>query len=377
MIENILQKAYLEHTGKVTDKWSLYLQEYDRLFSEVREQPVRFLEIGIQNGGSLEIWADYFGRAERIVGCDINPKCHQLAFDDARIAVVIGDVNNDITEQDVLGCSTVYDIIIDDGSHRSSDIIKTFSRYFKHLADGGLYVIEDLHCSYWQEFEGGLFAPYSSITFFKKLVDIINHEHWGVRRSTSDFLSEISKNYNVTFDELITQLIHSIEFINSMCVIRKLGFRSNRLGHRIVVGHLSQVDKEMVDNNLHQAESCSPDQSSNFWSNRLKSPEEELVNHLDQIEQCLEKDVYINTLRSDVTQYEVQIEKLKQSISTSEEIIVSNNAKIEQLNLLLEEKDKMISNVYSSISWCVTSPFRWVAMRARLARDVIRQLFKF
>lgn len=51
-----LQQLYQEHHGKVSDKWSLYLAEYDRLLSPYRERAVNLLEIGIQNGGSLEIW---------------------------------------------------------------------------------------------------------------------------------------------------------------------------------------------------------------------------------------------------------------------------------------------------------------------------------
>jgi hypothetical protein len=43
----------------------------------------------------------------------------------------------------------------------------------------GIYIVEDLCCSYWQDFEGGLNDEASSMAFFKSLVDVINHEHWG------------------------------------------------------------------------------------------------------------------------------------------------------------------------------------------------------
>ena len=70
-----LFELYREHQGKVSDKWSIYLSEYDRLFSIYRDQPIRMLEIGVQNGGSLEIWSKYFPDAHVLVGCDINPDC--------------------------------------------------------------------------------------------------------------------------------------------------------------------------------------------------------------------------------------------------------------------------------------------------------------
>jgi cephalosporin hydroxylase len=166
-----LEEIYAEHRGKVSDKWSAYLTEYDRIFQEYREKPVKLLEIGVQNGGSLEAWSRYFPNALKIVGCDIDPKCASLGYEDPRIAVVIGDANSDDAQAAILEHAPALDIIIDDGSHRSSDVIKSFARYFPYLTNGGVYAVEDLHCSYWKEFQGGLYDPFSSVTFFKRLAD--------------------------------------------------------------------------------------------------------------------------------------------------------------------------------------------------------------
>ncbi|TIN50291.1 MAG: class I SAM-dependent methyltransferase, partial [Mesorhizobium sp.] len=65
----------------MSDKWSIYLSTYDHIFSEYRDRPVRILEVGVQNGGSLEIWQKYFPNAEIIVGCDVNLACGNLVFD--------------------------------------------------------------------------------------------------------------------------------------------------------------------------------------------------------------------------------------------------------------------------------------------------------
>ncbi len=170
-----LKQLYATHRGKVSDKWSSYLPEYQRIFAEYRDKPVRLLEIGVQNGGSLEIWSQYFPNARKIVGCDIDSACAQLIYDDPRIAVVIGDANSDATQEAILGHAAAFHIIIDDGSHRSSDVVKSFARYFPRLAYGGVFIAEDLHCSYWREYEGGLYDPFSSITFFKRLADTVNH----------------------------------------------------------------------------------------------------------------------------------------------------------------------------------------------------------
>ncbi|MEI8210365.1 MAG: hypothetical protein WCG16_14235, partial [Methylococcales bacterium] len=59
-----LSRIFANHKGKVSDKWSIYLYEYSRLFETYRNRPVRLLEIGVQNGGSLEIWGQYFVNAK-------------------------------------------------------------------------------------------------------------------------------------------------------------------------------------------------------------------------------------------------------------------------------------------------------------------------
>ena len=80
MNNKTLRELYAEHAGKVSDKWALYLREYDRLFNDYRHQPIRLLEIGVQNGGSLEIWDQYFSNAVCLLGCDINPDCSKLQY---------------------------------------------------------------------------------------------------------------------------------------------------------------------------------------------------------------------------------------------------------------------------------------------------------
>ena len=119
-----------------------------------------------------------------------------IHFDEPNIKFIVGDVNDEKIKHQIIQHSK-FDIIIDDGSHQSDDIIKTFCNYFKHLKHEGVYIIEDLHCSYQREYMGGLFFPISSINFFKKLVDIINHEHWGIEKKKEWFLRGFVENYKI------------------------------------------------------------------------------------------------------------------------------------------------------------------------------------
>lgn len=252
------------HRGKLSDKWSSYLSTYDRLLAEFKSSPVRLLEIGIQNGGSLELWARYFACAQNLVGCDIDPACADLSFEDPRIKLFIGDANAEATQSAILEHCNQFDVIIDDGSHTSGDIITSFVRYFGHLQYGGMFIIEDLHCSYWKEFDGGLYMPHSSMAFLKQLADVINHEHWGVPMSCRVFLQSFAEHFGLNFDDSLLTQIHSIEFTNSVCVIRKSGELTNLLGNRSVVGVEAKVCDLLIG--LNGVISSSPSQTENEWS---------------------------------------------------------------------------------------------------------------
>jgi hypothetical protein len=242
-----IKQLYQEHKGKISDKWTLYLAEFDRLFLPYQNKNVRLLEIGIQNGGSLEIWAKYFGNAKAIVGCDIDAKCGQLRYDDDRIVVIAGDANSLDCQKRIIQCAPQFDIIIDDASHKSGDIIRSFSKYFPYLDDCGLYIVEDLHCSYWNDFEGGLHNPFSSISFFKRLVDIVNYEHWRNENPRINLYKEFIKKYELELNDSILAGIHSVEFINSLCVIKKLTREENELGRRFIAGL-----EESISNGWHK-----------------------------------------------------------------------------------------------------------------------------
>ena len=251
MMKKNLIDLYSEHIGKVSDKWSLYLDVYDRIFKDKRDDSLRMLEIGIQNGGSLEIWAQFFPNARAIIGCDINKKCLELNYSVPSIRLFVGDANEHKITQGIIGIANELDIVIDDGSHQSSDIIKSFSLYFPLLTSGGIYIAEDLHCSYWKPFGGGLRSQYSSIEFFKRLVDIVNFEHWTSPESKVENLRLFQEQYGCTFRNEDLACIHSIEFVNSMCIVRKKDAIDNMLGKRIVVGADASIVSEVIAlNNL-------------------------------------------------------------------------------------------------------------------------------
>lgn len=244
-------KIFARHDGKISDKWQSYLGFYDEVFRPYKEDPVRILEVGIQNGGSLEVYSKYFANFSKIVGVDIEPRCGELKYDNENIHVVVGDCSALQTYRSVRGFSPEFDIIIDDGSHKSSDIIETFLRYFRLLREGGIYVIEDLHASYWQDWQGGLFEPQSSMRFLKLLTDVVNFEHWGIPATRADLVSRFFPQYQLIAREEDLAKVGSVLLQNSLCLIKKTAPAAVSLGRRQIRGTVGLIsDPRDIDGSL-------------------------------------------------------------------------------------------------------------------------------
>ncbi len=229
------------------------------------------------------------------------------------------------------------DIIIDDGSHLSEDIIKSFLYYFPKLEDNGIFIVEDLHCSYWQPFQGGLFAPYSSMTFFKYLADIINHEHWENTKAKTDLIKGFSAQYDFSLEtETLFSEIHSIEFSNSMCIIRKSPESENLLGKRIIAGKDEEVFHIPDEQKLRKP---SYPQINNIWSIRAHPPCETILETESTLEETQNrlKETYGNLKETQNALKETQ-NRLKETHGNLEE---TQNALKEAQNRLKETHDSL------------------------------------
>lgn len=233
-----LLQVHQSQTGKVSDKWAAYFPVYERVFAPLHGLPIRMLEIGVQNGGSLDVWSRWLPAAQTIVGCDIDPKCAALRYDDPRIHVVVGDANQPETQARIEALAPAFDVVIDDGSHLSRDIITSFVRYFPRVAPGGVFVVEDMHAVYRHVDGGGVLSGLSAMAFFKCCAEMPNAEHWDRElRPATLFSTFFPGGLPACLED---GSIESVEFLTSMVVIRKSATRA-ALGARIVVGSQASV----------------------------------------------------------------------------------------------------------------------------------------
>jgi hypothetical protein len=170
-----LWQDFLTNDGKIVHKWVHYFPIYERHFEWFRNKSMTFVEIGVFKGGSLGMWQRYFGPLARIVGIDIDERCR--AHESPGVFVRIGDQSDEAFLQSVIDEFGVPDIVLDDGSHRMDHIRRSFEFLYPKMPKNGVYMVEDLHTAYWEEFGGGVANPGSFINISKGLVDRLNADH--------------------------------------------------------------------------------------------------------------------------------------------------------------------------------------------------------
>jgi len=150
------------------------------------------------------MWRTYFPRG-KIFGIDIEDKS---THDEGRIRTFRGDQNDEAFLLNVIAEIGKPDIIIDDGSHLNLHVINSFKILFPHLAENGIYAVEDTQTSYWPGFGGSsddLRTARTSMCMLKDLVDGINYKEL--------ILPDYIPSY---FDQHITSVsfYHSLVFIS-------------------------------------------------------------------------------------------------------------------------------------------------------------------
>lgn len=172
---NPLEQHFRANDGRLIHKWLHYFDIYDRHFAAYRDQPVTIVEFGVFHGGSLQMWKKYFGPQARIIGVDINPDCASLT--EPQIEIVIGDQADRSFLRQLRKRAGAIDVVIEDGGHTMIQQVATFEEIWPAVREGGVFLIEDLHTSYWANYGGGFQRPGTFIEYAKDLIDQVHAWH--------------------------------------------------------------------------------------------------------------------------------------------------------------------------------------------------------
>ena len=164
-----LKEIFSHHNGRQVGKSYLFLEAYETHFASFRDKPIRLLEIGVNKGGSLQLWRKYFGKKAIIHGIDIDPSVLSLGIKNCDIH--IGSQNDPIFLKSILDEHGPFDIVIDDGSHLMQHQITSFETIYPTMSENGVYVCEDSFTSFWSEYGGDFGGPKSFIGYAKNLLN--------------------------------------------------------------------------------------------------------------------------------------------------------------------------------------------------------------
>jgi hypothetical protein len=181
---------FYNHKRLFSHKIAHYFPLYHRHLKHLRKQAlsgerkIKILEIGVQNGGSLETWVNYFGKDNvSVYGMDVDPRCKEiekeLHKDGSDVTVFIGDQSNRAFLGKCLAqMGGTIDAVVDDGGHQMDQQITSFEVLYPAVSiNGGIYICEDVMTSYWTKW-GGSPTAYSnpkSGTFMEYIKRYIDH----------------------------------------------------------------------------------------------------------------------------------------------------------------------------------------------------------
>ncbi len=201
---NDLKNYFDNNNNRLIHKWLHYFDVYERYLKRFRGRNIKILEIGVSQGGSLQMWRDYFGPQAQIFGIDINPECKTL--EEENIKIFIGSQSDRKFLRNIREEIGQVDILIDDGGHTMKQQIVSFEELFSVVKDNGVYICEDCHTSYWIKFGGGHQRKGTFIELAKKKIDQLNAWH--------------SHESSLSVDEF-TKTAKSMHFYDSMVIIEK------------------------------------------------------------------------------------------------------------------------------------------------------------
>lgn len=116
---------------------------YPYLLSALRfAGPFNLLEIGVFREESLRMWRDWLPCA-RVFGAGKN---HAKPSGNFTVWTVDQHVDAQVRQ---LADRMTWTVVVDDGSHKPTDQLRSFMRFFPLLKPGGVYIIEDIETSYW------------------------------------------------------------------------------------------------------------------------------------------------------------------------------------------------------------------------------------
>lgn len=189
-----------------------YCTHYERHLGYFRNQPINVLELGVggyeypdRGGAGMKMFRDYF-TAAKIIGVDIHEK---KGLTDGRMKFFRGSQADPEFLHQLIKKEGAPSVIIDDASHMNKLTIESFKILFPYLMPGGVYVIEDLESSWWNDhgFDGN--------------PDLFHEDSWTTINMLKSLTVSVNRKYLKIPEGKVLPPIESVHFYSNICFIHK------------------------------------------------------------------------------------------------------------------------------------------------------------
>ena len=152
---------WLNHAGAISRHYEVALHAFER---EIPDEPISLLEVGVENGGSLEVWKDVLPEGSTVLGVDVDPRCAELGLD----VLTLDILDRDGVKEALRG--KWFDVIID-----STATMSPWTWAF--LRPGGRLIFEGYDTKSVQDLVQGLAEDESSWLPIEEIMRISVFQH--------------------------------------------------------------------------------------------------------------------------------------------------------------------------------------------------------
>jgi hypothetical protein len=197
-----------------------YHRFYPHHLDRFCETDGNLVEIGVDEGRSLQLWRNYLPKAH-IHGVDISMEISGEGFN-----VHQCDQSDGLQLESLARKIGSAFAVIDDGSHIPEHQLLSLTVLFdKVLIPGGIYILEDIEISYWRR--GSLYGyparygPHDSrsvMAVMRLLTDWVNREFL----SDADRCALLARLLDRGISEQVCNSVASVEFAHNCVILRKV-----------------------------------------------------------------------------------------------------------------------------------------------------------
>ncbi len=337
LAENPLYAQFLANrASKVLDKWVHYFPIYARHLAHFQGRPVRVLEIGVYRGGGMELWSRYLGSQATLVGLDIDEAAVRSVR--GKYPVVLGDQADPEVLLALNAEHGPFDVIIDDGGHTMKQQIVTIETLFPLLNDGGVFIVEDTHTSYWPVFGGELNSPDIFVEWTKPRVDDLHSRHHvGIDRS-SIWATDLDGLH--WYDSVVVlDKKHRFRPFNEMAGSASYLF-GDRFSEGIGVELLATRDQALRERDHLRAELAA-----------LSVDEADAAEASERVEDSWQAAEELRLARA-------ELQRTREQLSQQGELLTARESELASTRGELFEQWAMMREVRKTLSWRLTKPIR-------------------